>query len=84
MIILKYKLGLDTEKFCDYALSGKQALKMVMKNPVKYNLILMDLNMPEMDGNYTMKQIREYIYSQGFNQPIISAVTGHSDQSVIE
>jgi CheY-like chemotaxis protein len=27
-----------------------------------YNLILMDLNMPEMDGNTCMTEIREYLY----------------------
>jgi CheY-like chemotaxis protein len=78
-IILKYTLGLDSNKYCDYALSGKQAIKMVIGNPRRYNLILMDLNMPEMDGNQTMKAIREHLYQGGFKQPIISAVTGHTE-----
>ena len=47
--------------------------------PGTYNLILMDLNMPDMDGNESMKRIREYCYSKGIDQPIISAVTGHTE-----
>jgi CheY-like chemotaxis protein len=37
----------------------------------------MDLNMPGMDGNTTMMKIREYLFKNGVNQPIITAVTGH-------
>ena len=65
IIILKYSLGLDSAKYCEYALSGKQAVKMVVDDPEKFNFILMDLNMPEMDGEEAMKQIREHIYSKG-------------------
>ena len=49
-----------------------------------FNLILMDLNMPGMDGNTTMVKIREYLHSNGVNQPIIAAVTGHLEQSYID
>jgi CheY-like chemotaxis protein len=45
----------------------------------RFNLILMDLNMPGMDGNTTMVNIREYLDSQNAKQPIISAVTGHME-----
>ena len=30
-----------------------------------------------MDGNETTEMIREYLYEQNLEQPIISAVTGH-------
>ena len=43
----------------------------------KFSLILMDCNMPGMDGFETTKNIREYLYSEDQLQPIISAVTGH-------
>ena len=43
----------------------------------KFSLILMDCNMPGMDGFETTKNIREYLYSEDQMQPIISAVTGH-------
>jgi CheY-like chemotaxis protein len=55
IIILKYGLGIDSEKYCDFCFNGKQALEKI-KNNVKengwcqYNLILMDCNMPFMDG----------------------------------
>mmetsp|Transcript_9107 Transcript_9107/g.15361 ORF Transcript_9107/g.15361 Transcript_9107/m.15361 type:complete len:101 (-) Transcript_9107:19-321(-) len=49
-----------------------------------YQLILMDCNMPIMDGYDATTKIRQYIYEQGLAQPIISAVTGHSEQSYVE
>ena len=49
------------------------------ENETTFNLILMDLNMPGMDGNTTMVNIREYLDSKNAKQPIISAVTGHME-----
>ena len=48
----------DTEISIDYAENGNKALSMFSENPDRYNLILMDINMPEMDGYETTKQIR--------------------------
>lgn len=58
MIILKYTIGLDTNKYCETALLGSTALQMVkddfeaqtLETKSKYTLILMDCNMPGMDG----------------------------------
>ena len=58
----------------DYILRGKS----------KYALILMDCNMPVMDGFQTTTEIREFLYSRGAKQPIISAVTGHMEQVYID
>jgi len=68
-IILKYSLGLDSQKYCETAYSGEQAIQMVREdlenNPTsKYTLILLDLNMPGMDGYETTKEIREYLYNK--------------------
>lgn len=88
-IILRYTVGLDSKKYCESATSGNQALKMVKEDvekngQSKYNLILMDLNMPEMNGVETMVSIREFFYSHNLPQPIISAVTGHSAQIYVD
>lgn len=40
--------------------------------------------MPDMDGNTTMMKIREYLYINNVKQPIISAVTGHLEQSYVD
>ena len=77
-IILQYCIGIDTNKFCKSALSGQQALQMVTSDleeskinggtmESSFNLILMDLNMPGMDGNTTMVKIREYLHFNGVN-----------------
>jgi len=50
-IILRYKIGLDTDRFCHSALSGQQALDMVREDfetnqMSRFSLILTDCNMP--------------------------------------
>ena len=42
-----------------------------------YNLILMDFQMPIMDGNEATNQIRQFLYDNNIKQPIISGCTGH-------
>ena len=44
----------------------------------------MDCQMPFMDGYEATDNIREFIHSQEAPQPIISAVTGHTEQAYIE
>ena len=43
----------------------------------------MDCNMPVMDGYESTQQIRAFIEEMNLPQPIISAVTGHSEQSYV-
>jgi len=68
------------------ALNGKEAIKKVMEdvrsNPLKissFNLILMDCNMPMMDGFEATQQIREFMWRENLPQPIITAVTGQTE-----
>ena len=52
----------------DIALDGAQAVQLVKKKPLTYNLILMDINMPVLDGVSATTQIRIL----GLNIPIVA------------
>ena len=86
LIILNCGLGINTEETCDLAFNGKQALSMVEQNVLmndnrkcSYELILMDCNMPFMDGYDATYEIRNFLHSKNLIQPIILAVTGHTE-----
>ena len=44
-----------------------------------FKLILMDCNMPFMDGYDCADAIRKLLYEKSIEQPIIVAVTGHTE-----
>ena len=48
-----------------------------------YDLIIMDCNMPVLDGNEATKLIRQYMYEKELPQPVILAVTGHIEASYV-
>jgi CheY-like chemotaxis protein len=86
LIILKYSLRIDTSELCVKAFNGQEALDKVMENVeanqgnyCNFDLIFMDCNMPFMDGYEATEKIREFLHSKGLKQPIISAVTGHTE-----
>jgi PAS domain S-box-containing protein len=54
----------------EVASSGEQALAMLALNPERYNLVLMDIQMPEMDGYQTTLRIREQ--ARFTNLPIVA------------
>jgi len=67
----------------DLASNGLQAVEAVKKadqNGQTYALILMDANMPHLDGYQATMQIREYITAQNQAQPRILGISGHVEE----
>ena len=75
-------------KITKFAYSGEEAIKEIQQaidedEPFKYGLILMDCNMPFLDGFEATKRIRSLFTNQGIErnrQPKIIAVTGHAEE----
>ncbi|GAB1451977.1 hypothetical protein MASR2M47_20330 [Draconibacterium sp.] len=68
------KLGID----CDVAKDGLEAFEMYKKND--YDMILMDMQMPNLDGIGCTKEIREYEKAKNSANPIyIVAATANTD-----
>ena len=85
--ILQYSVGIkDIERLSVQAFDGQQAFDMVVDNVKEndmkicdYDLIFMDCNMPIKDGYEATSSIREFLFENNIKQPIISAVTGHTE-----
>lgn len=66
------KLGHDA----DVAENGKRGVEMFMNNT--YNLVLMDIQMPVMDGFIATKEIREFEHDNNLKQVPIIALTANA------
>ena len=89
-IILEHICGLDVDKWCVEAVSGKDALNKIIQDvkdnnyeSTSFNLIFLDENMPLMKGHETCLKIRQFLLQNNLPQPIISAITGESDPNKI-
>jgi len=87
-MILGFK---NRDKRTVFAYNGEQAVQEINKSlnegdEHRFSLILMDCNMPFLDGYEATKQIRKIFTRRGVeraNQPKIMAITGHVEEEYI-
>ena len=89
--IIRCHSKIDTSRVCERALSGRNAIDLVEANIHKNNyercdfkLMLIDCQMPDIDGYEATEAIRDMLYKYQIPQPIIIAVTGHSEGEFVE
>lgn len=61
----------------DVASNGKEAFSLYQDNPLAYDLVLMDCEMPEQDGYVTTQQIRDFETTNNLRAVCVVALTAH-------
>ena len=64
----------DTGINIDCAENGEEAVKMVSRAPEKYDIILMDIQMPKLNGYEATKKIRELFGAPGVSRPALPII----------
>jgi len=80
--VLTYVLA-DTRATLHYAENGQIALDMFRESPELYDMILMDIHMPLMDGYEATRQIRMLPHPRAKSVPIV-ALTALADEEDIQ
>ena len=62
----------DFQPEIDCAVNGREAVELFKADPSRYDIILMDINMPEMDGVEATVQIRGHDAPEASSVPIIA------------
>jgi CheY-like chemotaxis protein len=74
----------DTGVSIDCAENGRQAVEMYKASPSKYNMVFMDIHMPEMDGYEAARCIRDFEKEQGFKAVPVVAMTANVFREDVE
>ena len=78
-----FKILLNTNRFkIDLAYDGALVLQEVVTN--NYDLILMDVNLPNLDGNQITRLIRDFPFKNIKNTPIIGITANAYEESIAE
>jgi len=64
------------------AANGREAVETFSSNPGKFDIILMDINMPEMDGMEATRRIRALGTNEGTGVPIIALTANTAPEDV--
>lgn len=79
---INQKLAVATLELRGYEIvvvdNGRQAVEKIKQNPEAFNLILMDIQMPEMDGYEATRTLRALEKSRGCEPLPIIAMTAHA------